>query len=506
MKFSIRKIMALLLVLAMVFTTSGVATFAESFEETTAFDVNEVLENEDLENEVLENEDEIIQYDETENIDDNEETEEESLEETTEDFSFVSEEDITENETVVEESFEEVEEENSLVETTVEEEVAEETTEVDAAVEETTEETIVEETTEETETSVEETTEEETLALEQNLVNEELLNATSHGSDFEQKASSYFSGTKTLSKSAYLSQDTTFSSGTISVTSDKTICLHEKNLTLSGGVFSVAAGATLTISNCGSAGTLTLSGAKFATGAGKVVISELKVKTNGMLNFNGSKVDFDKATFTSISTSGNYFVNAINSSVVNFNEMSFDGLQKGFYYDNSEGNIINVSVRNSTVNDLFTVKNQSRILIKPEGYYKYSYFENNKNIATVDNSVFMVSGGLNLTDTGADIFTTNILTGEPVRKVTSLNVKQSDIKLYDTPENPINEDRLLRVVFRNNKGNYLFGAKNNSEIYFSGIAVHNSFTANSNGKMGAYVNLGGKNKIQEILLLQIMTI
>ncbi|MBQ2205184.1 MAG: hypothetical protein II411_04760, partial [Lachnospiraceae bacterium] len=333
--------------------------------------------------------------------------------------------------------------------------------------------------------------------LEAELVLEEALMGAATHSGYTQQATTYFAGNKTLTANSYLAGNTTFSSGTISVTSNIEICMHEKNFTLSGGKFSVSEGKTLTITNCGSSGVLSINGTTFATGKGKIVIKGVKINTTATLNFNASNVDFVQCTFNSINAS-DYFVKATNSSKVNFERMNFNGLSKGFYYNNSEGLFYGVSIKNSTVDTLFRVENQAKVTLKfymtSSGYVSCIY-EGNKNIALVDNAKFFVSGGLTA-EAQTDIIKMNYDGTKSIRQNKyGRSANKSEIKLLDTKDNPINLDKMPKVLFRNNNGNYLFAAKNNSSIGFDGIAVHNNFTKTSDGKMGVYVNLGGKNTL-----------
>ena len=338
--------------------------------------------------------------------------------------------------------------------------------------------------------------------------------------DHEVQNAEFFTKESDMTKSICLYEDTNFT-GTVNVDGDLRLCLHAKNFTVNGGKFNLLDNSKLTICNCEDNGVVTISNSDFVTNSKKVIFDGVKVKSNNVLTFDNKNIDFVDVTFTDVSgnafvnatnksqisfvnstfdninISGNYFVNASGEAQVNFERMTFDGLAKGFYYDNAEGLFNGVSVKNSTANVLFTLNNEAKVNLKQysgsEGTV-YSYFENNKNIALVDNSKFMVSGG-SILDTQNDILLTDI-SGNPTRdnKGGLEPVVKTDIELLDSTANPINESRLQRVVFKGNTGNYLFGAKNNAKVFFNGIALKNTFTE-SNGKMGVYVNLGGNNTL-----------
>lgn len=293
----------------------------------------------------------------------------------------------------------------------------------------------------------------------------------------------------------------------ITIQGDVKLDLHGNDMTITTGKFIIPAGSKLTLYNCKSSKAPVYSSSSMFSGDGEVEVQNLAFNIDKKVLVENANVKFSKCTFNNIDVEGDSFIDIINSKVT-FDRMTFDGLAKNFNIDNSNVLLRGVNIKNSTADVLFDVKNNSKVdIAKYSNYDNYefvnSFFENNKNIALVDNSKFMVTGGANIdSDDQTDIFYNyDLFKGRMATRNPGEGsyFTKDNLLLLDGQSvigsNLLDTAKLERVVFRNNKGNYLFGAKNNAKIFFNGIAYKNNFTEDSNGKMGAYVNLGGSNTL-----------
>lgn len=257
---------------------------------------------------------------------------------------------------------------------------------------------------------------------------------------------------------------------------------------------------TLTIKNCKEEGSVNFNQSEIVSGSGKLAFDDIEVNTDCKIEINNSNLSLSKVIFGNINISNEDYFIEVNNSKFDMDRMEINGLEAGFLFDNSTANFKGVSVYDSTADVLFTVNNNSKVnlsiyrdIYKEE--FKLSYYERNKNIALVDNSKFLISGSLS-SDTQNDIVMTDNK-GKATRDTLNgyRKVEQDKVKLLGSNTNQINNNMLQRVVISQNEGNYILGAKNNSKIMVDGIILKNTLTPDNDGKMGAYVNLGGKNTL-----------
>ena len=327
----------------------------------------------------------------------------------------------------------------------------------------------------------------------------------------------FYRNNKTISKNVSIGEDVELTSD-ITIDGDVTLDLHGYRFVVTTGKFIIPEGSSLTINNCKAYGGFAFGDNTISEGEGQIKLDNIYIHDiDNTIVFDNNNVYMTRVKMNDIKVNSGNLFEIKNDAKVKFDKMSFDGLKSGFDIDNSYFVLSGVSVKNSTVDVLFNVHNKAKVDVskysnKEKVDYVNSIFENNKNIALVDDSQFMVTGSEDIDeDSQKDTFVSNRKdTRNPWIIKDYSNVTVEDIykadKFYDnsiTPlgihsnyyDNRLIENKIKRVLFRNNKGNYVFGAKNNAEIFFNGIAINNQLTADANGKMGAYVNLGGQNKL-----------
>lgn len=334
----------------------------------------------------------------------------------------------------------------------------------------------------------------------------------------------FYRSNNTLSGNTSIGEDVELAAD-ITINGDVTLDLHGHRFVVTTGKFIIPEGSSLTINNCKTYGGFAFGDNTISEGEGQIKLSNIYIHDiDNTLLFDNSNVYFSNVKMNDIQVkSGNLF-ELKNGAKLTIEKLSFNGLKAGFDVDSgSYLKLVGVSVKNSTVDVLFKVRNKSKVDIskyidKSKIDYVNSIFENNKNIALVDDSKFMITAGEEVDkDTQNDVFM-HIGKG-PIRNPYVVNLdglkgnewlaavqdKEKNgsrfwpdriYPLGKKYDNELNENNLQRVIFRNNKGNYIFGAQNNAEVFFNGIAIFNEFTENSDGKMGAYVNLdGSKNTL-----------
>ena len=441
MKIFMRKMFAIVMVMCLVFTTQGIQTYASEIE--TA---NETIE-------------------EAEGVENTSDVE-------------VSKEDDAE-----------------IVESTEEEEIEtkdETESEVGTSIEETSK-------TELDEGTIKEEIETKEVSMKEKINNDFYGSESDIDEGFTGITASDFHALTNIDSNLCLTEDTNLESD-INVIDDATLCLHGSVLSVNGGKFNVSKDKTLTIKNCKEDGSVNFIQSEIVSGSGKLTLDNIIVNTETKIEINDSNFQLSKVVFNEIELNGaDYFIE-VNNSNFDMDRMEFNGLKAGFLFNKSKANFKGVSVYDSTADVLFTVNDNSKVnlsiyrdMAKEE--FLISYYERNKNFALVDNSIFLLSGALK-TDIQNDIVMTDYK-GNPTRDVSRAYdpVQTDKVKLLGSEKNPINKNLLQRVVVTENKGNYIFGVKNNSKIMVDGIILKNTLTPDNNGKMGAYVNLGGQNTL-----------
>lgn len=334
----------------------------------------------------------------------------------------------------------------------------------------------------------------------------------------------FYRNNNTINKNVSIGEDVELTSD-ITIDGDVTLDLHGYRFVVTTGKFIIPEGSSLTINNCKSYGGFAFGDNTISEGEGQIKLDNIYMHDiDNTLLFDNSNVYLSKVKMNDIKVNSGNLFELKNGAKLTMEKMSFDGLKAGFDIDSgSYLKLIGVSVKNSTKDVLFNVRNKSKVDIskyidKSIIDYANSIFENNKNIALVDDSKFMVTAGIDVDkDTQNDVFmhrgkgairnpyvvNTDGLKGDEWIAAVNDSLANGSRFWPDTIyplgkkyDNELNENNLQRVIFRNNKGNYIFGAQNNAEVFFNGIAIFNEFTENSDGKMGAYVNLdGSKNTL-----------